>query len=79
MKLPRYKCNWCGTEYSDEDCHNNPFGIVHTFGYENRKHDGDTLDVDLCSTCTDKLADYIIEKSMVECANSGGFDWDDSE
>lgn len=79
MKLPRFKCNWCGREYGDEDCHNNPFSITHQFGYESSKHDGHTLEVDLCPTCTDKLADYIIENSMVECANSGGFDWDDSE
>lgn len=73
MKLPRFKCNWCGREYNDGDCFHNPFNITHKFGYES-SYDGDILEVDLCPGCADSLANYIIENSTIDCCENGN-DW----
>lgn len=57
-------CNLCGKEFDIFD-NQESFGI-HTgkIGYGS-KHDGDSIELDLCCDCFDKLIDDLIPKCKI--------------
>ena len=57
-------CNVCGKDFDMWD-EQEEFGLHYCVGYGS-KYDGETINVDLCCECFDKLMDsYIIPKSMI--------------
>lgn len=76
MKLPRFKCNWCGREYDDDGCLHNSFNITHKFGYESKEYDNAILNIDLCPACADGLTNYIISRSQIDSVTRADeMDW----
>lgn len=57
MNTNKIVCNMCGKEFTQLDIQENR-GIHDIFGYGSR-YDGDTIDLDLCCECFDKLFAYI--------------------
>ena len=50
-------CNKCGKEIEFY----NDFSLGYRFGYESR-HDGDTLNIDLCGACLDEEVEGMVER-----------------
>ena len=48
-------CNLCGKEFDEWDYHEN-YSIQKKIGYGS-SHDGETLSLDICVDCMDKLID----------------------
>lgn len=57
-------CNMCGKEINKMDLACNLFSISNQFGYGSI-HDGDTLELDLCSKCQDMLVTHLIETCKI--------------
>lgn len=53
-------CNMCGKPFSEWDKDENRC-LHDTFGYGS-KHDGDTIDLDLCCDCFDEVFDELRKK-----------------
>ena len=51
------KCNMCGKSFDMWDDYAN-FGMSYEIGYGS-KHDGESLDLDLCCDCFDRVMDII--------------------
>ena len=64
MRECKVICNMCGKEIDEMDLACNDFTINHQFGYGSI-HDSDFLEIDLCSTCQNKLVTYLIETCKI--------------
>ena len=56
-------CNVCGQPFTDFD-ENAHIGLHTRIGYGS-KHDGETIDVDICCSCLDKLMDKYSDKCAI--------------
>lgn len=56
-------CNVCGQPFTDLD-EQEHIGLHTKIGYGSR-HDGDTIDLDICPDCFDKLIDGFTEKCAI--------------
>lgn len=57
-------CNKCGKEIDKLDWECNPFSLEHQFGYGSG-YDMLNLQLDLCSTCQDSIATYLIKNCKI--------------
>ena len=65
MKQTSVICNMCGNKIDEMDLACNGFSINYQFGYGSI-HDGDYLNIDLCSECQDKLVTHLKEVCKID-------------
>ena len=63
MAKGRTICNICGKEFSDYD-EQEQIGLHSQIGYGS-KHDGDTIDLDICCDCFDILIDKLAKQCKI--------------
>lgn len=63
MAKGRTICNVCGKEFSDYD-EQERIGLHSKIGYGS-KHDGDTIDLDICYDCFDILIDKLAKQCKI--------------
>jgi hypothetical protein len=56
-------CNVCGQPFTDLD-EQEHIGLHTKIGYGSR-HDGDTIDLDICCSCFDSLIDKLASRCMI--------------